>query len=69
MREFQSRTSTGVRGVRLLEGDEVISMSILPPGRHQQEEREAYLRYAAMAGTRRRRMHADARAIRRDGGE
>ena len=29
VREFQSRTSTGVRGVRLLAGDEVISMSIL----------------------------------------
>ncbi len=29
VREFQSRTSTGVRGVRLAEADEVISMSIL----------------------------------------
>src|ERR671912_2732329 len=29
VREFQSRTSTGVRGVRLLGDDEVISMSIL----------------------------------------
>jgi DNA gyrase subunit A len=29
VREFQSRDSTGVRGARLAEGDEVISMSVL----------------------------------------
>jgi DNA gyrase subunit A len=45
VREFQSRTSTGVRGMRLLEGDEVISMSILRRGAmRSQEEREAYLK-------------------------
>ncbi len=44
VREFQSRTSTGVRGVRLLEGDEVISMSILHRVGTTQEEREAYMR-------------------------
>jgi DNA gyrase subunit A len=44
VREFQSRTSTGVRGVRLLDGDEVISMSILHRVGTTQEEREAYLR-------------------------
>jgi DNA gyrase subunit A len=44
VREFQSRTSTGVRGVRLLAGDEVISMSILRRVGTTQEEREAYLR-------------------------
>jgi DNA gyrase subunit A len=44
VREFQSRTSTGVRGVRLLAGDEVISMSILRRVGTSQEEREAYLR-------------------------
>jgi DNA gyrase subunit A len=44
IREFQSRTSTGVRGVRLLEGDEVISMSILHRVGTTQEEREAYMR-------------------------
>jgi len=44
VREFQSRTSTGVRGVRLLEGDEVISMSILHRVGTTQEEREAYLK-------------------------
>jgi DNA gyrase subunit A len=44
VREFQSRTSTGVRGVRLLPGDEVISMSILHRVGTSQEEREAYLK-------------------------
>jgi DNA gyrase subunit A len=47
VREFQSRTSTGVRGVRLLEGDEVISMSILHRVGTSQEEREAYLKCPA----------------------
>ncbi|MFC7537592.1 DNA gyrase subunit A [Sphingomonas sp. GCM10030256] len=44
VREFQSRTSTGVRGMRLLGDDEVISMSILRRAGTTQEEREAYLR-------------------------
>ena len=44
VREFQSRTSTGVRGVRLLGNDEVISMSILRRVGTTPEEREAYLR-------------------------
>jgi DNA gyrase subunit A len=44
VREFQSRTSTGVRGIRLQAGDEVISMSILRRVGTSQEEREAYLR-------------------------
>jgi DNA gyrase subunit A len=44
VREFQSRTSTGVRGMRLLEADEVISMSILHRVGTTQEERDAYLR-------------------------
>jgi DNA gyrase subunit A len=44
VREFQSRTSTGVRGVRLLGDDEVISMSILHRIGTTQEEREAYLK-------------------------
>ncbi|MBV9528003.1 MAG: DNA gyrase subunit A [Sphingomonas sp.] len=44
VREFQSRTSTGVRGIRLLGDDQVISMSILHRVGTSQEEREAYLR-------------------------
>ena len=44
VREFQSRSSTGVRGIRLLGDDQVISMSILRRVGTSQEEREAYLR-------------------------
>ncbi len=44
VREFQSRSSTGVRGVRLLRDDQVISMSILRRAGTSSEEREAYLR-------------------------
>jgi len=44
VREFQSRSSTGVRGVRLLGDDRVISMSILHRVGTSSEEREAYLR-------------------------
>ena len=47
VREFQSRTSTGVRGMMLKEGDEVISLSILHRvGVRDQEERDEYLRFA-----------------------
>jgi DNA gyrase subunit A len=44
VREFQSRSSTGVRGIRLKNGDQVISMSILRRVGTNQEEREAYLK-------------------------
>jgi DNA gyrase subunit A len=50
VREFQSRTSTGVRGVRLIGDDQVISMSILHRVGTTQEEREAYLRFAPWKG-------------------
>lgn len=50
VREFQSRTSMGVRGIRLAPGDEVISMSILHRVGTTQEEREAYLRFAPWKG-------------------
>ena len=46
VREFQSRTSTGVRGITLRENDEVISLSILKAFPATTEEREAYLRAA-----------------------
>ena len=46
VREFQSRTSAGVRGIRLRDGDEVISLSILKGFDATVEEREAYLRAA-----------------------
>jgi DNA gyrase subunit A len=44
VREFQSRDSQGVRGVRLQPDDQVISMSILHRVGTTQEEREAYLK-------------------------
>jgi DNA gyrase subunit A len=50
VREFQSRTSTGVRGVRLFGGDEVISMSILRRAGTSQEERDAYLKSPVWRG-------------------
>jgi DNA gyrase subunit A len=46
VREFQSRTSTGVRGISLREGDEVISLSILKGFAATTDERDAYLRAA-----------------------
>lgn len=47
LRVFQSRSSTGVRGMKLAEGDEVISMSILRHVEAALEERRAYLKYAS----------------------
>ncbi|MEO7563910.1 MAG: DNA gyrase C-terminal beta-propeller domain-containing protein, partial [Sphingomicrobium sp.] len=44
VREFQSRNSMGVRGVRLIGDDQVISMSILRRVGTSAEEREAYLK-------------------------
>jgi DNA gyrase subunit A len=47
VREFQSRNSTGVRGMRLADGDEVMSLSVLHKvGIKDQEERDDYLRHA-----------------------
>ena len=47
VREFQSRNSMGVRGIRLVGDDQVISMSILRRVGTTQEEREAYLKCPA----------------------
>ncbi|MER2520830.1 MAG: DNA gyrase subunit A [Bdellovibrionales bacterium] len=49
VRVFSGRTSVGVRGVRLAEGDEVISMSILSHVEATAEERMAYVRQANAA--------------------
>ena len=46
VREFQSRDSTGVRGARLAEDDEVISMSVLRGFDATPQEREDYLKAA-----------------------
>jgi DNA gyrase subunit A len=46
VREFQSRTATGVRGARMIDGDQVISLSILKGFDATTEERDAYLKAA-----------------------
>ncbi len=48
VRVFASRNSTGVRGIALAKGDEVISMTLLESGRATTEERDAYLRQARL---------------------
>lgn len=45
VRTFQSRSSTGVRGMKLAEGDRVISMSVLRHIEVTPEEREAFFKY------------------------
>lgn len=50
VREFTSRTSTGVRGMVLKGDDEVISLSILHRVGTTSEEREDYLRFAPWKG-------------------
>jgi len=47
VRVFAGRTSTGVRGIRLENGDEVISMAILNGIETSTEEARAYLKHAA----------------------
>jgi DNA gyrase subunit A len=50
VREFTSRTSTGVRGMTLKGDDEVISLSILHRVGTSSEEREDYVRFAPWKG-------------------
>ncbi len=47
VRVFQSRNSTGVRGIKLANGDEVMSISILYSTDATVEERNAYLKAAS----------------------
>ncbi len=46
VRVFKGRSSQGVRGMKLADGDEVISMSILRHIELDTDERDAYLRWA-----------------------
>ncbi|WBU54781.1 DNA gyrase subunit A [Paracoccus sp. SCSIO 75233] len=51
VRVFQSRASTGVRGIRLAEGDTVVSMSVIRHFKADPAERAAYLKMRrAVAG-------------------
>ncbi len=52
VREFTSRTSTGVRGMTLKGDDEVISLSILHRVGTSSEEREEYVKFAPWKGER-----------------
>jgi DNA gyrase subunit A len=55
VREFQSRNSTGVRGISLKDGDEVISLSVLKSLGDiddSTENRDTYLRFAPWKGER-----------------
>src|SRR5262245_2286169 len=62
VRVFQSRVSTGVRGIALADGDEVISMSLVDSGKGiTTEERETYLRQS--------RAHRQAESAGENGGE
>ncbi len=47
VRVFVGRNSTGVRGIKLAKGDEVVSMSILNHSDATSEERDEYLRISA----------------------
>ncbi|MEM1409329.1 MAG: DNA gyrase subunit A [Pseudomonadota bacterium] len=47
IRVFSGRTSTGVRGIKLGEGDEVIGMSVIHHYEATPEETRAYLKHAA----------------------
>ncbi|MBN9559198.1 MAG: DNA gyrase subunit A [Alphaproteobacteria bacterium] len=58
LRVFAGRDSSGVRGIRLAPGDEVMSMSVLRHVAASSEERVAYLKHAAA----RRRTNGDEEA-------
>ncbi|HJQ57901.1 MAG TPA: DNA gyrase subunit A [Vineibacter sp.] len=48
LRVYATRSSTGLRGITLAEGDEVISLTLLDSGRATVAERDAYLRQARL---------------------
>ena len=47
VRIFESRASTGVRGMKLSDGDKVISMSVIKHAKADIDKRDAYLKEAA----------------------
>ncbi len=67
VRIFASRASTGVRGVKLVKGDEVISMSVLSHFKADAEKRAAYLKMAnairKMPGDEEGEIEADAEVV------
>ena len=69
VREFVSRTSTGVRGMLLAAGDQVISMSILKAFAATPQEREDYLKAAAWKADPGERILSETRMAQFAGGE
>jgi DNA gyrase subunit A len=69
VREFVSRTSTGVRGMLLAGGDEVISMSILKAFAATPQEREDYLKAAAWKSEPGERILSETRMVQFAAGE
>ncbi len=64
VRVFQSRASTGVRGIRLAAGDEVVSMSVIRHFDATSEERQAYLKMRrAVAGQTEDEVDSDEEAV------
>ncbi|MBI1216259.1 MAG: DNA gyrase subunit A [Alphaproteobacteria bacterium] len=47
LRVFKSRASTGIRGIKLMEGDDVVSISVIRHVEASADERAAYLKRAA----------------------
>ena len=63
VRVFASRNSTGVRGIKLAKGDEVVSVSILKHTEYSPEERKAYLKMASQLRSQDDEQSVDANAI------
>ena len=63
IRVFRGRASTGVRGIRLAEGDSIVSMAVLRHTDFETGARDAYIRYA----NGRRRAEDDSAGERRRG--
>ncbi len=59
IRRFVGRTSSGVRGIKLADGDEVISMAILRHVDIETDEARAYMKYA---NAKRRTLNAEIKA-------
>ncbi len=50
VRVFESRASTGVRGMKLADGDAVISMSVIKHAKADTDKRDAYLKARRLVG-------------------
>ncbi|MCW1917772.1 DNA gyrase subunit A [Rhodobacter sp. KR11] len=69
IRVFKSRGSTGVRGIRLAEGDVVVSMSVIRHFEANPAEREAYLKQRRLMAGVTEEVEADEEEAPEDGAE